>query len=102
MAQVVDVIGRDERDTGPLGEAHHALVDAILEFDPVALELQPEMLDAEHVAEVHRELFSLHLLVLPEELVDLSREAAREAVDTFGVLGEELLVDPRPEVEPSV
>src|SRR5687768_1185697 len=55
---------------------------------------------AEQLAQVRRDRFGLALLLAQIELVDLAREAAREARDAGGVLREQRHVDPRAEVIP--
>jgi hypothetical protein len=79
-------------------QAQHRLVALVLDLHAVALELEPEVLGAEQVAQLDSDALGLTLAVAQEELVQLAGEAAREARQPAGVALEDLLVDARPVV----
>ena len=71
-AQVVDVVGRDERNTSLVGQSNQVLVDVILLFDAVALEFEPKVFGPKDVAQLAGNLFGLLVFSRQVELVDLS------------------------------
>jgi hypothetical protein len=78
-------------------EMSKGLVQARLQLDPVALQLEPEVLRPEEVAQLDRRALGLGELPRLHEVADLAREAAREALEALGVTREGRLVDARAE-----
>ena len=99
VAQVVDVVGGHQGDPRALVQAHQGLVDLVLDLDAVALQLEPEVVGAEQVAQLDGHVLGLALLVPQEQLVDVPCQAAREARDPLGVPAQQVHVDARPEVQ---
>ncbi len=95
LADVVEVVGHDERQAGLRREAEQLLVEPPLVRHAVVLELQVEAVLAEDVAvlagEVARQLPVLDL----ERLGDLARQARRQPDQALAVRGEMLAIDPR-------
>ena len=86
LAQVVDVVRRDERDAGALVQPHHGLVGRVL--DPrsgrCAAARARSARGRTGVAQFTGQLLGLRLLATDEEqLVELPGQAAREAVDSL-------------------
>jgi hypothetical protein len=102
VAQVVDVVGGDERDAGAAVDAHERLVHARLQVDAVALQLEPEVLGPEEVAEARGELLGLALLVGERELRHLARQAAGQAGQPARVLRQQPGEELRPGAAPRV
>ena len=95
LADVVQVVGHDERQSGLGGEPEELLVEPALVGQAVILQLEIEAVLAEDVAvlagHLPRELPVVHL----ERLGDLAAQAGGQPDQSGAVLGEVLAVDPR-------
>ncbi len=90
----MDVLRRDERDAGLLGELDEVAVARLLvvEFG-VILEFEEEVPLAEDFFVLARDGLGLVELVHGERLADFTLRAARQADEPLAVLAEEVLVD---------
>ena len=95
LAQVVHVGGGDERAAGLPREAPHRLVDLLLLGQAVALDLEVDVLGPEDLHQLVEVRAGLLGLALDDPLARARGEAAREADDALGVLGQQLEVHPR-------
>ena len=95
LPQVVHVVGGDEREIQLPRERNDAAIDHLLVLDALVLHLEEEVVGTEDVAEpgggFERRPRLLHL----QRAGDLALQATAETDQPFGVLGEQLLVDPR-------
>ena len=95
LADVVQVVGDDERQAGLRREAQELLVEPALLGEAVVLELQEEAVLAEDVAVLAGDLARLLPVVHLERLGDLAAKAGRQPDQALAVPGEVLVVDPR-------
>ena len=100
LDRVVEVVRRDERDAERPGERDLLGQDAALVGDAVVLQLHEEAVRAEDVAVLTGRLLGTPVLAGEQHRRQLARQAARQADDALRVLGEQILVHPRPVVEP--
>ncbi len=95
LADVMEVVGHDQRQASLRGETQELLVEPALVRHPVVLELEVEPVLAEDLAvlpgEVARQLPVLDL----ERLGDLPGQARRQPDQTLAVASEVLTIDPR-------
>ena len=97
---VVAVVGREQRGVQVVGEGEQAGVHPLLVGDAVVLELDEELVAAEHVLEPGGEGAGRGRVVGEEPLAHRAAEAAAGGDDPFAVLFEELEVDTRLVEEP--
>ena len=76
VAQIVDVVGRDQRHVRALVQAPERFVGLVLDVDAVALQFKPEMFGTEEVTELSGHGFSARFVAAQKQLVDLAGEAA--------------------------
>ena len=100
LPQVVDVVGGHERQVQLAGQGQDALVDDLLLLDTLVLHLQEEVARAQDVAQPRRRFQRRPRLFDLERARHLPLQAAAEADEPLGVLGQQILVDSRPVVEP--
>src|SRR5438067_7831004 len=74
-------------------------MDALLHFQPLVLDLYKEVLWPEYLSVKPCGPFGLVILPFRQPLAHLSLKATREADQSFSVLGEKFLADPRFVVE---
>ena len=96
---IVRVVGEREGDAGVTVEADELARGALLLLDAVILDLEIEVLLAEGLPQHEGALFGALVFVVDQRLRDLAREAAGQADQPLGVLGEELPVDAGPDVK---
>ncbi len=94
-AQVVHVGRADHRAPGLGGEAAHRVVDQVLLGEPVLLHLEVDVLGPEDLDQLVQVRARLVDVAVDDPLARARRQAAGEADDALGVLGEQLEVDPR-------
>ena len=96
---VVSIIRRNKRNADirrqPLEPGNNGLVL----FEMVILYLKEEIVLAEYVEELQRLAFCSLIVPVQEHPLRVAGKAARQADEAFAVLPQEVLVDPRPEVE---
>ena len=100
LAQVVGIVGGDQRDAELPGHAADDLVGQPLLGNSVVLHFEVIVTFAEDLQKVARRQLGLALAVLDDVLVDLSLQAGGEADQPFAVFAQQRLVDPRLVVEP--
>ena len=81
-------------------ERDDAAIDDLLLLDALVLHLEEEVVRAEDVAQPRRRFERRPRLLHLERARDLALEAAAQADEALRVLGQQLLVDARPVVEP--
>ena len=84
-AQVVGVVGGDERDAGFDGEAIDLRDEALVLFEAVVLNFEEEIVFAEDVAIGVSEAAGIVVLVGEDGFVEVAAQAGREADEAFGV-----------------
>ena len=94
-AQVVHVGGRDERPAHLPGELDDRLVDLLLLGDPVALDLEVDVLGTEDVDEVVQVRAGLREPAVDDAAARTRGEAARQRDDAVAVALQQLHVDAR-------
>ena len=99
LHRVVQVVGRDERDRERTGERDLFRQHASLVGDAVVLQLHEEAVRAEDVAVAPGRFLGPSILTGEEQRRQLARQTTREADHALRMLGEQLLVHPRPVVE---
>ena len=99
LPQVVDVVGRDQRQVQLAGEREQALVDDLLLLDALVLHLEEEVARAEDVAQAGGRLERRLRLLDLQRARHFAFQAAAQADQALRVLREQLLVDARPVVE---
>ena len=97
--RVVEVVRRDERDVERPRERDLLREHAPLVRDAVILQLHEEAIGTEDVAVASRRLLRAAILPGEQQRRQLARQTSRQADDSLGVLGEQLLVHARPVVE---
>ena len=99
FAEIVAVVGGDQRQAEIFFQLEEAGMDAVLHFQALILNLEIEILFAENVGEGSGGGASGVVIVLHEALGDFALQAAGEADEPAGMLGEKLLADARLVVE---
>ncbi len=93
VADVVRVVGGDERDVEFALHLEELVADLLVGFEAVILDFEEEVVLAEHLGELAGGALGLVVLPCHEVLVELAGEAAGEADEAFGVAGEEVFGD---------
>jgi len=93
FAQVVGIIGDDERDAGFDGEAVDLRGEALILLEAVILNFEEVVVFAEEVAIFVGEAAGVFVVFVEDGFVDVSAEAGGEADEAFGVAGEEVFID---------
>ena len=100
LAEVVHVVGRHQREIQLPGQRQDALVDDLLILDPLVLHLEEEVAGPEDIAQAGGGLERGPGLLDLECAGHFALEAAAQADEPLGVLGQQVLVDARAIVEP--
>ncbi len=95
LADVMEVVGHDERQPGLGREPQQLLVEPPLVGHPVILELEVEAVLAEDVAVLAGEPAGQLPVLDLERLWDLAGQARRQPDQAFAVTGQMLAIDPR-------
>ena len=95
LADVVQVVGDDQREADLRGEAEQLLVEPALLREAVVLELQEEAVLAEDVLVLAGDVAGQLPVLDLERLGDLAAEARAEADEALAVLREVLAIDAR-------
>ena len=95
LVRVVAVVGGEQRRLQPAGDLEQRLEDPHVVFDAVILELDEEVVAAEHVLEARGRLERGLLLPREDELRDESAEAAARGRDALVMALEQLPVGAR-------
>ncbi len=98
-AQIVRIVGRDQRDAGFDREAVDLRREALVLLEPVILNFEEEVLLAEHLAIGISEAAGVVVFVVEDGFVEVAAQAGREADQAFGMRGQQILVDARLGVE---
>ncbi len=96
LLDVVQVVGRQERQLQVLGQAHQVLAHPALDLVAVVHQLEEVVLAAEDVPELRRGLDREVVLAQPQPRLDLAGGAACRRDEPLAVLGEQLAVESRP------
>ena len=99
LADVVEIVRRDDGDPERPRDPNLFPDDRALIRETVVLHLDEVALGPEDVAMPRRGLLGALALAGQQQDGELGRKAARQADQTFGVLGQQLRVHPRPVVE---
>jgi len=100
LFQVVHVVGDDEREIQILCEREQPSVDDLLFLDALVLHFEKKVVLTENVAKPARSLERWTRLLHLQRACDLPFEAAAQPDQSFRVLRQQLLVDPRSVVKP--
>ena len=95
LADVVEVVGHDQREPGLGRQAQQLLVEPVLVGHAVVLELEVEAVLPEDVAVLAGEVAGQLPVLDLERLGDLARQARRQPDQPLAVLGEVLAIDAR-------
>ena len=93
LAEVVRIVGGDERDAGVGGEAVEERVDYFVLVELVVLHFEEEVVLAEDVCVLVGEAAGVFVFIGDQGFVDVAAEAGGEGDDAFGVRGQQVLVD---------
>ena len=99
MAQVVAIVGGDQRDAGPGGECGRSGADLVLDLEAVVLDLEEEVLRPEDLAVGERGPRRALGVVGEEVAADLALGTRRQGDQPLGVRGEDFVVHARLVVE---
>ncbi len=92
-AEVVGVVGGDEREAGVFGEAVDEREEGLVLVEAVVLEFEEEIVFAEEVRVFVGEAAGFVVAVGEEGFVDVAAKAGRERDQAFGVAAEQVLID---------
>src|SRR5579863_6128205 len=98
-AQIMRVVGGDQRDAGFDGEAIDLGDETLVLVEPMVLNFEKEVFLAEDVAVGVSEPAGVVVFFGENGFVEVAAQAGREADEAFGMCGEEILVDARLVVE---
>ena len=93
LAQVVRVVGGDQRDAGFRGEAVELRGEAGVLFEVMVLDFEEEVILAEYVVVGVGEAAGVVVLVGEDGFVDVAAQAGGHGDQAFGVRGEQVLID---------
>ncbi len=99
FAEIVAVVGRDQRNAGVLAQAQQVGADLVLLLQALVLNLEEEILCAEELAEEAGSLARGVVLPFRQALGDFALQAAGKPDQPARVLGEKFLADARLVVE---
>ncbi len=99
LAQVVGIVGGDQRDAGVGRQAMHQRHDFGVGLQAVILQFEEEILGAEQVCVFVGDAARVFVAVLQESFVDVAAQACRERDQALGVAREQVLIDARLVVE---
>ena len=92
-AEVVRVVGGDERESGFFGEAVDEGEEGLVFIETVVLEFEEEVVLAEEVGVFVGEAAGFVVAVGEEGFVDVAAKASGEGDEAFGVAAEQVLID---------
>ena len=92
-AQVVGIVGADQRQARLLVEAQQVLVHLCLLGDAMVLQLQIEAVGAEDLRHLQRVGLGIFILAVAQALGDLARKARRQGNKAAAVLFQQLHID---------
>ncbi len=98
-AQVVRVVGQNQRNLQIPLQLEQPLLDPLLVGQPLILNLQVEVAPAENVLVAQRRLLSLVVLVRHQVFAQFAAQAARQTHQALRVLGQIRLADARLAIE---
>ncbi len=99
FAQVVAVVGRDQRQAEILFQLEQAGMNAVLKFQALILNLKEEIVLAENVGVGSGRRARGFVIVFHQALGDFALQASREADEPAGVLRQKFLADARLVIE---
>ena len=99
-AQIMRVVGSDQRDACFDGEAVHLRDETLVLLEPVILDFEKEIFFSEDVAIGIREAAGVVVFFGEDGFVEIAAQAGGEADQAFRVGGEEILIDARLVVKP--
>ena len=94
-AQVMRVVGGDERNASFYGKTIDLGREALVLFQAVVLNLEEEILLAEDVAISVRQAAGVFVFIVEDGFVKIAAQACREADQAFRMGGEQVLIDAR-------
>ncbi len=99
FAEVVRIVGGDEREAGFAGKAHEFGCQALILLQVVVLHFEEEILGAEDVAILVRHAPRIVVLVGKQSLRNVAAQAGRHADQALGMRGQQVGIDARLIVE---
>ena len=99
VAQVVAVVGGDERDPGARREGRHLPADLVLDLEPMVLDLEEVVLRPEDLAVLEGGAAGALVVVGEQVARHLALGAGREREQALAVLAQDLVIHARLVVE---